>query len=71
VIVNVPSCTSRGSSRFARRDSQIVHVPRQPGERKIVGALDHRHDESPVEATPMPTLICFAVDDLAAAHRGR
>ena len=38
VIVNVPSCTSRGSRRFdARAIRQVVERARQAGEREVVG----------------------------------
>jgi len=49
-MVNVPRWISSGSSFLgARALAQVVDRAGQAAERQLVGALDDRHDESPVE----------------------
>ena len=70
VIVNVPSCTSRGSSRLVRaRFARSLSARVRPGERQVVRALDDGDDESPVERDRDADVDLLAIDDFVAAHR--
>ncbi len=50
VTVNVPPCTSSTLSFFAARAvGQVVHGPGEAEHVLLVGVVDDRHDEAPVE----------------------
>ena len=70
VIVNVPSCTSRGSSRFARaRFARSLSVRVRPVSERLSAFLMTGNDESPVERDRDADVDRLAIDDVVAAHR--
>ena len=54
----------------ARALGEIVERPREPGQREVVGVLDDRNDQPPVERDGDADVVLLAVDDVVAAHRG-
>ena len=54
----------------ARAIREVVERSRESGQRQIVGVLDHRDDQAPVERDRDADVDLLAVDDLVAAHGG-
>ena len=54
--------------RIVPRPRQVVGRAGQAGNRQIVGALDHGHNQTPIERHGHAEIDVAFVDDLIAAH---
>ena len=70
VIVNVPPCTSSGLSCLAARAvGEVGDRAAQAEQVLLVGVLDHRHDQAPVERDRDAEVDVLVVDDVVAVDR--